>query len=115
MKTIQKLWNKREIEYLIENFENKIIKVVSKYKNYHDFLIENYDCYQHIKKNKLDYLLNNLEKTNISWDINLIKEKINEGHYKNIKEFRNNYSGAYEFLKRNNLKNIFYENNKLNK
>jgi hypothetical protein len=73
--------------------EIDIKKVISGYTTITDFLKNESKLYQHLKKHKLDHLLNHLKRNTISWTKELVLNEINK--YVFLKEFKENSGGCY--------------------
>ena len=70
-----------------------IPKVISKYNSLNEFIKKETKLYQHIKKNKLECLLDNLFKNSFIWTKELIIDEISK--YKFLNDFKKNTRGCY--------------------
>lgn len=73
--------------------EIDIQKVISNYDNITDFLKNESKLYQHIKKHKLDHLIDHLDRQAKTWTIESVIEEINKYEY--LSDFKKNTGGCY--------------------
>lgn len=73
--------------------EINIEGVISKYDNITDFLKNESKLYQHIKKHKIDHLIENLRRRTNPWTKESVLEEINK--YEFLKDFKENTGGCY--------------------
>ena len=78
---------------------------VSKYTRYSDFLNNSSKCYQSIKRNKLEYLLDGLTRTNNLWNFDKICQLISENNFTTSYQLKKHYNGAYSYLLKHKLLN----------
>jgi len=85
--------------------DNNIEKEITKYEYLLDFIQNSQACYLYIKRHKLNDKLDKLKRNNTIWDIDKIKKIILDDNIKTIYMIRKLHSGAYKFIKKNNLVN----------
>jgi very-short-patch-repair endonuclease len=91
----------KRINYNLLDY-NDIKKIISKYSNYHDFIINEKTLYFKLKKLKmLTELTKNLTRKNMIWDNNKIINEISKYEY--LLDFIINSKGCYIYIKRHKL------------
>lgn len=73
--------------------EINIDEIINKYDNITDFLKNESNLYQYLKKNKLDYLIDHLKRPSKIWTKKMVIEEIN--NYEYIKDFKEKTGGCY--------------------
>lgn len=87
----------------------KVDEEISKYVYLTDFIKNSNKCYNHIKKNKLEYKIDKLKRINMVWSIDSIKNMIIKYDINKISKLKKLYPGAINFLRRKNEINYIKE------
>jgi hypothetical protein len=83
--------------------EMDIKKIIESYSDIGEFLKKESKLYQHIKKNKLDHLIEHLNRSTQLWTRESIIDEINKYEY--LYDFKKNTGGCYAAAVRLGLKN----------
>ena len=85
--------------------EKEIIKIISKYTNYHDFKTNEVSLYQKlINRGLIDKYTSELKRDIIFWSKEKAIEEINK--YDNLGDFIKKSNRCYLYIKKNNLSNL---------
>lgn len=106
---IQNINNIEITEYVNSQIldDEEIKKIISKYTNYHDFIINEQRIYQKLLRMKsIDKYLSKLNKDRIYWNDNKIILEVNK--YKTLSDFIKKSYGCYLYCKKNK-KEYLYE------
>lgn len=89
-----------------------IINIINKYEDYSDFIKENNCCYKYIKAHKLEYLLINLKRNKIYWNVDIIIDLVDK--YKNYSKFLKENNNCYKYIKKHKLEYLLFSLNRNN-
>jgi len=85
--------------------EEKIIKIVNNYTNYHNFKINELSLYQKlISRGLIDKYTSELKRNTVYWNEEKILNEIKK--YNNLGEFIKNSNGCYLHIMKNNLSHL---------